>query len=128
MLLETVDLTVGLLLLDENVDTNELGKEFDVKPVTEWTRNDWKQLKKGMSDLLDIILTKGAVVGINDPNDESVCEERANAKRYNIERIYRAIDICAVLAPLRVALNDQLAEKKTRGTPKVSRNIVTNLR
>ena len=138
MLRETVDLTVGLLLMNPNVDANAFG-EYDVKPLDAWSRSDWKQCKKGLSDMLEKVLEKGATAGINEENDPTVAQERAASKIYNIDKVCRGLDVCAILAPLRIGLKEQLvgSGKKVspkrgtpkrgtpkQGTPKISRTVI----
>ena len=118
-------MTVGLLMMDPDEDKS-VGEEFGVGPLSDWTRKDWKACKKSLTDLRQTIIENGAVVGINSENDESISEEREKSKKYNIEKVTRGLDVCALLAPLRTALKEQLSDKQTKGTPKISRNIINN--
>ncbi|CAJ1961641.1 unnamed protein product [Cylindrotheca closterium] len=138
MLLETVDLTVGLLLMNSDVDADAFA-DYNVSPLDEWSRKDWKECKQGLSEVLEKVLEKGATAGINEENDETIADDRAASKKYNIEKLCRGLDVCALLAPLRSALKDHLvgsAKKASptsptrstprRGTPKVSSTIMNN--
>lgn len=123
LLRETAKLTAGLLLEDPNIEES-LAKEFNVGHIGSWSRKDWKECKKGLTDLRQTIVQKGAVVGINFPNDHSVCHSRANSKKFNIEMVTRAIDTCALLAPLRAALRD--SDNRKRGTSKTMQHTIIN--
>lgn len=140
MLRETVDLTVGLILLNpDEEDADALAAEYSVGPLDSWSRNDWKQCKKGLIELRDIVIKKGAVAGINEANDTSISQDRdSKSKKYNIAKVCRGLDVCAVLAPLRSALKAQLVgstkkggspKRRTtpkKGTPKVKRSIIND--
>lgn len=122
-------MTVGLLLMDPDLDEEQpLVKEFDVDPLDEWSSCDWEKCKQGLTELIAIILKKGAVVGIDEPDDETWCKERALSEKYNIDVITKRLSICAVLAPLRSALKDQLSDTRRSGDPQVSQDILINLR
>lgn len=129
LLRATIDLTVGLLLMDPNFDKEQsLVKEFDIKRLDQWSSSDWKKSKRRLGELLEMILKKGAVAGINEPFDETLCEERAASGIYNTRRITKRLLICEVLAPLRSALKGQLSDTRRSGAPQVSQDILTNFR
>ena len=128
MLRAAFGLTVGLLLMDPDVEKGRIKEEFGDKPLSEWSRTDWERCKEGLVEFVEVILEQGAVVGINDPNDETLCFERVESKIYNIKRIAAGLDACTILAPLRLAIKDQFADHRRRAMPELSRDVLVNFR
>lgn len=107
--------------------SDELKEDFPLKSLTDYSGDDWKYIKESIEYIQAQLIRKDATAGIGEVENGKAHSKRGRDVLYRQDKVVKRISLQEVIAPLRLALKDQLEDEELGGRPNVDQEIIDQL-